>query len=80
MENLLVERHPTNLRILTKPGYLCGKEVGLRLGVSTRQANRLMQSNEVASFRVGQRLRTTEAEISVYVARQFEAFRVGHAA
>lgn len=61
----------SGLRILTRRGYLCAKEVGLSLAVSTRTAQRLMNTNQIAAFRVGKLLRTTEAEIAAYVARQF---------
>ncbi len=65
----------STLRILTRRGYLCAKEVGLSLGVSTRTAQRLMNTNAIATFRVGKLLRTTEAEIGFYVSRQFERYR-----
>ena len=69
--------HSKGLRILTRRSYLCAKEVGLSLGVSTRTAQRLLNTGEIAAFRVGKLLRTTEAEIGIYVARQFERYRRG---
>jgi hypothetical protein len=60
---------------------LCPKEVGARLGVSTRLAQSLMRAGEIESFRVGVKLlRTTGAKVEAYQARQWAAHAARRAA
>ena len=62
-------KHQSSCRLL------CAKEVADALGVSTRTAQRLMRTNDVASFKVGKLLRSHEDAIAEYVARQFDRYR-----
>lgn len=56
--------------------YLCPKEVAAVLGVSPRQAQRLMSAGEIESFRVGVKLwRASPAALDAYVARQLARCR-----
>jgi excisionase family DNA binding protein len=60
---------------------LCPKEVGHRLGVSTRTAQALMRAGEIESFRVGVKLlRTTAHKVEEFQARQFATHRTARVA
>ena len=55
---------------------LCPKEVASLLGVSERQALRLMAAGEIESFRAGRKLwRTTNEMVEAYKAKGFERYR-----
>ena len=63
-----------------KSTCLCPKEVGKRLGISTRSAQRLMHTNRIRSFQAGPRLlRTTHELVEEYMVDQLQR-RVAEAA